>query len=85
MQRTQFFFLCPSHIIRIKCIIAYAQGLTIDSLIPEGAPPRVIQGEIVSDINAYYAKHYPEHLARANSRVIPVPPGVYIESLDEEL
>ena len=71
---------------RLTCsLITFTQGLTIDSLIPDGAPPRIIKGEVVHDINAYYAEHHPEHLARANSRVIPVPEGVRIESLDEEL
>jgi len=57
-------------------LFSFPQGLTIDSLIPEGAPARVIHGEVVTDISAYYAKHYPEHYRRANSRVIPVPEGV---------
>jgi len=30
------------------------QGLTIDSRIPDGAPPRVINGEVVDDIEKFY-------------------------------
>lgn len=57
-------------------LLTQSQGLTIDSLIPEGAPARVIKGEVVTNISDYYARHYPEHYRRANGRVIPVPEGV---------
>ena len=57
-------------------MLTQSQGLTIDSLIPEGAPARVIKGEVVTNISEYYARHYPEHYRRANGRVIPVPEGV---------
>jgi hypothetical protein len=33
------------------------QGLTIDSQVTDGAPPRVIKGEVVSDIRAYYERY----------------------------
>ena len=52
----------------------FVQGLTIDSLIPAGAPPRKIRGEVVQNINAYYAIHNPAHLVKANSYVIAAPP-----------
>jgi hypothetical protein len=31
-----------------------AQGLTIDSRVSEAAPPRMIKGQLVPDIKAYY-------------------------------
>jgi hypothetical protein len=49
------------------------QGLTIDSMIPEGAHPRVIKGKAVPDIEQYYAKHNPAHLRAANARILPKP------------
>lgn len=33
------------------------QGLTIDSQVTDGAPPRVIKGEVVTDIRAYYDRY----------------------------
>jgi hypothetical protein len=56
-----------------RCCETTVQGLTIDRLIPEGAPPRMIKGEVVPDIEKYYARHYPAHLAAANARVLPKP------------
>ena len=48
------------------------QGLTIDSCITEGAPPRVIDGEVVEDIKAYYDRVLPGY--RTKSRDIkPLP------------
>lgn len=49
------------------------QGLTVDSMIPEGANPRVIDGEVVPDIEQYYATHDPAHLQAANALVLPKP------------
>ena len=57
----------------LTLLLESSQGLTIDSLIPEGANPRLIAGKEVVDIVAYYEKHNPAHLAAANARVLPKP------------
>lgn len=60
-------------------LYGHAQGLTIDSMIPEGAHPRVVQGQEVLDIEQYYATHNPAHLRAANARVFPKPAAVMSE------
>lgn len=42
-------FLFASH-----HITSHSQGLTIDSRKSDAAPPRVILGEVVHDVKAYY-------------------------------
>jgi hypothetical protein len=57
-------------------VIPRTQGITVDSLIPDGAPPRIIKGEVVTDIDAYYQKHHPSHYRAALARIIPKPAEV---------
>lgn len=57
------------------------KGLTIDSLIPEGAPPRIVNGEEVPNLADYYSKHYNAHYRSANVRVRNPPPTKYMQTL----
>lgn len=36
------------------------QGLTIDSCVTQGAPPRKVDGKLVPDMRAFYAKRRTE-------------------------
>ena len=65
-----------TRLVILTLLLESSQGLTIDSLIPEGANPRLIAGEEVVDIVAYYEQHNPAHLAAANARVLPKPSTV---------
>ena len=65
-----------TRLVILTLLLESSQGLTIDSLIPEGANPRLIAGKEVVDIVAYYEKHNPAHLAAANARVLPKPSTV---------
>ena len=52
---TRGFFVIPiSHPIRPIPLYLSPQGLTIDSRKSDAAPPRVILGEVVHDVKAYY-------------------------------
>ncbi len=61
-------FVPSTHlIISIRCdhtplpVVFILQGLTIDSQVTDGAPPRRIHGEVVSNIKEWYAKNNKAH------------------------
>lgn len=49
------------------------QGLTIDSRVTDGAPPRVINGEVVDDIREYYNRHNIPHSSIVHNAKTPHP------------
>ena len=78
---------CVLIILLLKILIKKKQGLTIDSLIPEGAPDRIIQGKHVVDIEHFYRTNYPAHYRSANARVIerPMVPAPTASTPSDEL
>jgi len=58
------------------------QGLTIDSCVTDGAPARVIKGEHVDDIVAYYNRVMPGHAGKLH-HIEARPGSTYVEEHDE--
>ncbi len=49
------------------------QGITTDSTVTDGAPPRIIRGEVVHDIKEYYARHNIRHDSMVHNKEHPSP------------
>jgi len=58
------------------------QGLTIDSCVTDGAPPRIINGEQVDDIVEFYNRIMPGHAGKLR-RIEARPGSTYEEGEDE--
>lgn len=48
-------------VVACVCVCLLMQGLTIDSQVTDGAPPRRIHGELVPNIKEWYAKNNKAH------------------------
>ncbi len=53
----------------------------MDSLIPDGAPPRIVNGEVVPNLADYYSTRFNAHYRSANVRVRNPPPTKYMQGM----